>query len=177
MLYYPQLSTGSACQFPFARRTYARTVSNDLLGGASIRTSDPGAELFRWQLQYSGLTDTEWSSIEQLFLAVEGQLNTFTFLDPADNLILWSEDWTQPQWVFDPLLQLSTGIQDPLAGNGAAQLTNTGQASLSVVQLLNAPSWFQYCYSIYLRSDVPASVDVLATTAGQDLIATVTVGT
>jgi len=176
MLYYPQLSSGSVCQFPLTRRTAIRTLTNDLLGGDGVRMADSGAGLVRWQLRYSNLTDGEWSSIEQLFGAAEGRLNTFTFLDPADNLLMWSEDWTKPQWTADPMLQFSGGLQDPFGGSNAMQITNASQTSQRVVQLTNAPGWFQYCYSIYLRSALPATLQLVMTTPGRDIFTAIPVG-
>ncbi len=91
--------------------------------------ADPNDGSMRWQLQYSGLTDAEWGSIEELFEAAEGRLTTFTFLDPIDNLFVWSENWTNLVWTADPLLQLVSGVQDPLGTTNAMQVTNTAQTS------------------------------------------------
>src|ERR1700682_2104067 len=123
MLYYPQLASGALCQLPIKTRTRLRTVSNELPSGDNIRMTDPGIATVRWRLQYAGLTDGERSSIEQLFEAAEGQLTTFTFLDPTDNLLLWSDDYTKSVWTVDPLLNVTTGSADPLGGNGAMQMT------------------------------------------------------
>jgi hypothetical protein len=176
MLYYPQLSTGVISQFPISRSTTIRTISNSLPSGDSIRMSDPGAAAVGWQLQYSNLTDAEWSSLETLFKATEGQLTTFTFLDPMDNLLQWSEDWTKPVWTADPLLHVSTGISDPLGGTGAVQLTNTGQTTQRIVQSIAGASWFQYCCSIYLRSAAPATVQILLSATGQESLTQLTIG-
>ena len=168
MLYYPQLATGAISQFPVTRTATMRTVTNHLLSGDTIRMSDPAATMIRWELKYSGLTDEEWSSLEQLFEAVEGQLNTFAFLDPTDNLLAWSEDWTKSVWNADPMLQITTGIADPLGGNGAVQITNNGQATQGIVQNIAAPSWFQYCFSVYLRSAAPTDVQLIFSSTGQE---------
>ena len=176
MLYYPQLSTGVISQFPVNRRTTTRTVSNQLSSGDNIRMSDPGAATVRWQLQYSNLTDDEWTSIEQLFEATEGKLATFTFLDPIDNLLMWSEDWTKPVWSADPLLQVSAGIADPLGGTNAMQITNTSQTTQRIVQNIEGPSWFRYCCSIYLRCDTPTTVQILSSAPGQESLVAVPVG-
>jgi hypothetical protein len=177
MLYYPQLSTGVVSQFPINRRTTLRTITNTLLSGDSIRMSDPGSAVVGWQLQYSNLTDDEWSSLEQLFAATEGKLTTFTFLDPMDNLLMWSEDWTNAVWTGDPLLQVSTGIADPLGGTGAVRLTNTAQTTQRIVQSIAAASWFQYCCSIYLRSAAPSTVQILLSATGQESLTQVPVTT
>ena len=116
--------------------------------------ADTGAQKVQWRLQYSSLTDGERSSIESLFEDSQGQLNTFTFLDPTDNLLMWSEDWTQAVWAADPLLQVTGGVQDPLGGSDAMQLTNTAQTTQQIVQNTSGPS-FLYCYSVYVRARCP----------------------
>ena len=174
MLYYPQLTTGSISQFPVRRGTNMRTVANQLAGGYTIRMADTGAQKVQWQLRYSDLTDGERSSIESLFEAAEGQLNTFTFLDPTDNLLMWSEDWTQAVWTADPLLQVAGGVQDPLGGSAAVQLTNTAQTTQQVVQTTGGPSSFVYCYSVYVRSNAPATIQLVVTATGQTGLTAVT---
>jgi hypothetical protein len=176
MHHYPQLTSGSICQLPVSQRTSIRTVSNELAGGDTIRMADPGDQVMRWQLQYSGLTDAEWSSIEQLFAASEGRLSTFTFLDPTDNLLMWSEDWTKAVWTADPLIQIVNGNQDPLGGSNAAQLTNTAQTTQRIVQDIAGASWFQYCFSVYLRSDVAAVVQMVVSAGGHDSLTAISVG-
>jgi hypothetical protein len=167
MLYYPQLTSGSVCQYPVLRSTTTRTVANQLASGDTVRMSDLAAEMARWQLHYAGLTDAEVSSINELLAATEGRLNTFTFLDPIDNLLAWTEDWTNSVWTADPLLEVSIGTADPYGGTGAIQLTNTAQAAQQVSQSVAGPSWFQYCYSIYLRSDSPCAVQLLLSATSQ----------
>ncbi|MGI8745542.1 MAG: phage head spike fiber domain-containing protein [Bryobacteraceae bacterium] len=162
MLYYPQLTTGSLTHYPISRRNHRRTVTNVLADGSDIREEDPGAAQALWDLSYAHVTPSEFTSIEQLFDAVEGRLMTFTFLDPTDNLLKWSEDLTHSTWTVDPLLQIAGGIQDVLGSTGGAQLTNTAQAVQQVGQTIAAPSWFQYCFSAYLRSDAPCTVQMIA---------------
>src|ERR1700733_2162474 len=151
MLYYPQLTTGAVSQFPVARNTNMRTVANQLASGYMIGMEDTGAQKVQWQLRYSNLTDGERSSIESLFEASEGQLNTFTFLDPTDNLLMWSEDWTQPVWTADPLLNVTAGVQGPFGNSAAMQITNTAETTQQIVQKAAGPSSFVYCYSVYVR--------------------------
>ena len=176
MLYFPQLIGGSVSQYPVSRSTSVRTVSNGLLGGDAIRMADAPAAMVRWQLTYANLTDQETQAINQLFAASEGQLNTFTFLDPIDNLLTWTEDWTKPAWAADPLLMVTVGQNDPAGGTGAIQLTNTAQAVQQLSQKLAVASWFQYCFSVYLRSDAPCSVQLFASCTGQQRAQAANVG-
>ena len=176
MLYYPQLTTGSIAQFPVSRTVNMRTVANQLPGGFTIRMADTGAQKVQWRLAYSDLTDSERSSIESLFEAAEGQLTTFTFLDPTDNLLLWSEDWTQSVWTPDPLLQVTGGVADPLGGSAAMQLTNAGQTAQQIIQNTSGPSSFVYCYSVYVRSNVPATIELVVAATGQVSSTSITTG-
>jgi hypothetical protein len=175
MLYFPQLSSGAISQLPISRQTALRTVSNMLPSGDTIRMSDPGANAVSWRLQYSNLSDAEWTSVETLFEAAEGKLTTFTFLDPMDNLLLWSEDWTKPVWTADPLIHVSAGAADPVGGNAAVQITNTAQTTQRIVQSIAGPSWFQYCCSIYLRASAPTAVQILLSATGQESLTQVQV--
>src|SRR6266481_3426370 len=119
MLYYPPVT-----QYPIARRASMRTVVNALTDGSTVRAGDSAARRMRWELRYSGLTAAEWQAIEQLFAATQGQVGSFTFLDPAENLLAWSEDFSKGVWRVDPLLQVTAGIADPRGGTGAVALTN-----------------------------------------------------
>lgn len=174
MLYYPQLTTGAISQFPVRRSAAMRSVTNELTSGFTIRMADTGAQKVQWKLQYSSLTDAERSSIESLFEDSEGQLNTFTFLDPTANLLMWSEDWTQSVWAADPLLQVAGGAQDPLGGTDAMQLTNTAQTAQQIVQSTSGSSSFLYCFSVYVRSAVPATIQLVAATTGQTSLTAIT---
>jgi hypothetical protein len=176
MLYYPQLATGSVSQFPVSRRINLRSVANQLASGATIRMADIGAQTVQWRLGYSNLTDGERASIEALFQTAEGQLNTFTFLDPTDNLLMWSEDCTQAAWTADPLLQITTGAQDPFGGGAAMQLTNTAQTTRQIVQTIGGSSSDLYCYSVYLRSDAPATIQLVVAATGETALTAVTTG-
>lgn len=153
-----------------------RTVTNVLPSGFAIRMSDTGAQKVQWQLRYTSLTDTERSAIENLFESSEGQLNTFTFLDPLDNLLMWSEDWTQAVWAADPMLDVTGGLQDPMGGSGAMQLTNTSQASQQILQSAAAPSSYRYAYSVYLRSNVRAAIQLVVSGGGQTVLSMFTTG-
>lgn len=128
----------------------------------------------QWRLRYSGLTDGERTSIETLFEGSQGQLNTFTLLDPTNNLLTWSEDWTQSIWTADPMLQVSGGFSDPMGGTDAMQITNTGQAIQQVIQNIAAPSWYEYAYSVYVMSTVTATVQLVVTAASETTLTPIT---
>jgi hypothetical protein len=163
MLFYPQLSSGGTGQFPIARQETHRTVQSAMPSGATIRSSDAGADSVQWKLTYSHLTDAEWAAIEALYKAAQGRLLPFTFLDPTDNLLVWSSDLTKSVWTTDPMVTVGGGIGDPNGGTGAFQLTNGGQAQQGVGQTLPAPAGLIYAFSVYVSSAAPESVSLVAT--------------
>ena len=166
MLYYPQLTSGSVAQYPVNRRNQRRTIANTLADGSNIPMEDATFASVGWDLTYAHLTADEATSIENLFLACEGRLGTFTFLDPTDNLLNWTEDFTQKVWEPDPLLTVSGGVADPFGGSSGAQLTNTAQITQVLSQNIAGASWFQYCLSVWIRADVPTPVTLVAASSG-----------
>jgi hypothetical protein len=152
MLYFPQLSSGATGQYPIQKRRIERTVINQLPDGHTVRFADAGAEQVEWQLTFQDLADSEIASLQQFFTTCEGQLNGFTFLDPLDNLLAWSEALSQPTWEASALLQLAAGIDDPNGGTSATRVVNPTGSDLSVQQSLSAPGALVYCFSAYVRS-------------------------
>jgi hypothetical protein len=170
MLCFPQLSTGSAAQYPIVRRRRTRSIVNETPGGGRVTFSDSAAESLEWELALSGLTTQEWMVIEDLFEACGGRASDFLFLDPLDNLLGWSEDLEAAAWAAGPMLERVAGRPDPLGATRATRLVNTGQAPQRLSQTLSAPGGFQYCLSVRVRSAVPGVAKlVLATTGGEEL--------
>lgn len=151
MLVFPQLTSGGNAQYPLVRSVADRTVANVLQDGTAVKFEDVSAGRTRWTLSFESLNDTERLAIQQLFLAAEGELNTFTLLDPASNLLAWSEDLTKPVWIADPLIQATAGVADPFGGTRAWTLTNAGQATQKIAQSIAGPAGFEYCFSVYVR--------------------------
>ena len=159
---YPQLSSGSLAQFPITKQQLQRTVVNAAQDGSAIRLADPNGASTRWILSYAGLTDEEREALETFFEAAEGSLNSFTFLDPSANLLAWSDQLTNAVWQADPLLTLTGGVTDPSGGTLAWKLANSGAAPQGISQTIEAPAGYQYCLSMYLRSDQVATVTLVA---------------
>ena len=110
MLYFPQLSTGAIAQYPIEKRRLSRTVMNEASDGARVKLADPGATAVEWTLTFETLTDAERDALSQLHSAVEGRLGTFTFLDPTDNLLCWSEKLDEAVWERNSLLTVTGGV-------------------------------------------------------------------
>jgi len=152
MVVYPQLATGALSQFPIRKQHRKRTVVNTAADGATIKLSDPNGETTQWQLSYAELSDAELAALEQFFAAAEGTLNGFVFLDPAGNLLAWSNQLDNPVWTPGPFLGVAGGVSDPAGGMQAWRLTNSGAGSQDLSQMIEAPGSYLYCLSAYVRS-------------------------
>jgi len=161
MLVYPQLATGASVQFPVQRRHQMRTLVNTAADGTVIKLTDPGAATMEWQLKYAALSDAELAALLQFFTAAEGTLNSFTFVDPAANLLAWSDDLSNAVWDAAPFIASTAAIADPAGGNDAWQVVNSGAAAQDLSQTLTAPGGYLYCFSVYAKSAGPATFTLL----------------
>lgn len=175
-LYFPQLAIGSLAQYPIARRWSKTVTINNLPNGTIVSMSAPTPASVAWELRYSGLSGSEWDALESLFTSCQGRFGNFTFLDPTDNLLTWSEDFGNTVWASDAFLQVTAGIADPFVGAAAARLSNSGQAPQRITQRLSAPSWFQYCLSAYARAESPSAISLLWSSDADEVKQTFTVG-
>ncbi len=64
-------------------------------------------------------------------------------------------------WVCPSSVSLKANIADPSGGTGAFSATNNGQASQEISQMLTVPAGYQYCFSIYVLSAVPATLNLI----------------
>jgi hypothetical protein len=167
MLVFPQLVTGASALYPVTRTSIERTVVNTLGDGSTVVLADPDAAATSWELHATGMTLAEWTAIETLFLATSGMWQTFTFLDPAGNLVGDSEDFGAGAWTNGALISLTTGITDPFGTTRATRAVNAGSAAESVAQTLAVPGNFQYCLSVWARTIAASSVSLLIGTASQ----------
>jgi len=158
MIYFPQLASGATGQFPIRRQREARTVINQSCQGYQVKLADSGAAITEWHLSFDAISDQELAALEALFQAVEGRLTPFTFLDPCDNLLAWSEQQNQSVWQASPLLTLTSGVTDPTGGTAAYHISNPTGATLMLQQSINAPASLDYCLSLYARSAQSARV-------------------
>jgi hypothetical protein len=166
MLVFPQLSTGCAALYPVIRKSATRTVVNDLGDGSRVVFGDPDAETTEWELRCVGLTLEESTEIDALFQAVSGRLATFTFLDPAGNLLLHSEEFGQPGWTNGALIQLTPGVADPLGTARATHVVNAASVAGLVGQPLAVPGSFRYVLSVWAKGTGTSNLTLSATTEG-----------
>jgi hypothetical protein len=160
MAAYPQLGSGGLSQFPVQKNRRARTVVNRAADGSTIKLADPAAEVTGWLLTYTDLSDEEAAALRAFFVAAEGTLNGFTFLDPVGNLLAWSDQLDNAAWQKDPLLSLTGGMGDPRGGTQGWQLSDSGGGEQGVGQTLAAPGEYHYCLSAYVRAATATSVQL-----------------
>ena len=111
MAAYPQLESGALSQFPVQKKRRARTVVNRAADGSTIKLADPAAEVTEWLLTYTDLSDEEAAALRAFFNAAEGTLNGFTFLDPAGNLLAWSDQLDNAAWQTGSAIESDAGDQ------------------------------------------------------------------
>src|SRR5689334_1734283 len=122
MAVYPQLGSGALGQFPVRKRRRMRTVFNRASDGRTVRLQDLAGEVTEWQLGYTELNDAEAAALRAFFEECEGSLRGFTFLDPSDNLLAWSEKLDEAAWTREPYLTVTADVADPVGGTRASRL-------------------------------------------------------
>ena len=98
---------------------------------------------------------------------MSGRLQTFTFVDPSGNLLVWSEDFSQTAWQKSTLLQCQPGADDPLGSQRATSLTNVGPGSLSLAQSIAIPDSYLCCFSCFVSSPVQTNVTMTRGSASE----------
>src|SRR5580704_13243293 len=161
MLVFPQLLTGASALYPVTLKLIQRTVVNVLGDGSTVVFADPDAAATGWELHASGMTLAEWTAVESLFVAASGMWQTFTFLDPTGNLLEQSENFGAGAWTNGALIELTTGVAEPLGSTGATGVINAGEAAESVAQTLAVPGKFYYCLSVWARTDGASTVTLM----------------
>lgn len=167
MLVFPQLTTGAATLYPVRKISVRRSVVNELLDGGRVSYADPDWAEQRWEMHAIGLRRQEWAAVEALYETVNGPLRTFTFLEPAGNLLARSEEFDAPEWDNDPFIALEAGVDDPLGTARATRVTNTsGVAAGGIEQTLAVPGNFRYAASVWARAATGSEVMLAAATTG-----------
>ena len=145
-------------QFPFRAEARFRTVFHEgmraePIGAGQLSYSDPEFAERRWELALEELTDAEWEELEQLFVQCGGMARGFTFLDPTENLLAWSEAFEQEVGVKRGF-GVTPGVSDPAGGSGGATLTSGGGGG-AVTQSVATPGGYRYAGCIWARTGSP----------------------
>ncbi len=133
-------------------------IKNVLPDGTLILAADPKGSHRIWQLVYTELATADVQGLEAHFSACAGMFRGFTFIDPTENMLVWSSDLRNAPWQRKSLIQLTPGLPDPDGDTAGFTATNTGQTSLQISQTLAVPANYQYCFSLYATSAQPAEI-------------------
>jgi hypothetical protein len=148
---------------PLEREARFTSRVNRMPDFTEIRDQDQTSPLFRWNLQLGPLTDADATTLQSFYAACNGGYQTFAFLDPLDNLLQWSEDFTQAAWqkTAPSFLGITSGGSDPLGGTGAQTLANTRASVNTVSQTLAAnPQGMTLTASVWLIGSSPITLRV-----------------
>ena len=137
-----------------------RTIRNLLPDGSLVLYPDVTAQRLVWQLGYNALASEDLNALSAHFTACQGRLQAFTFIDPTDNMLSNSSNFQGSSWVCPSSVTLTANADDPGGSTGAFSATNNGQASQEISQTLAVPAGYQYCFSIYVLSAAPATVNL-----------------
>ena len=168
MLYFPQLRSGATAQYPLLKRRVGRTIASVTAEDRLQKLSDPNWSRLEWEMTFQTLTTEERTELAAFHRAAEGCLGEFTFLDPTENLLAWSGDPSQTLWTKGPLVSLASGVEDPEGGAEACRVTNSGAFAQTLQQTIQGPGWFQYCFSLYVRSQSAGVLGVYRSTGGNE---------
>src|SRR5260221_2589732 len=161
------------CTLPMTRQSRYTTRINRMPDLAETRTGDQLGPLFRWDLQLGPLSDADAAAIQDFYAARNGGYESFAFLDPLDNLLQWSEDFSQAVWQKSSPANfaVSSGVSDPLGGSAAQTLSNTSGATNTMSQTLLAnPQGSTFTASVWLQGSAMVTPQVtlrLTDAAGQ----------
>src|SRR5579872_6300649 len=92
------LSTGAIARYPMARQRRYSTKQVDFADFSRQAAPLLSTPLMNWDITLSQLTDAEFADINQFFDQQQGSNGTFTFVDPWDNLLQYSETFENSAW-------------------------------------------------------------------------------
>jgi hypothetical protein len=148
---------------PLARESRFTSRINRTPDYTEMRAQDQTGPLFRWNLQLGPLSDAEATTLQNFYATCNGGYQTFAFLDPLDNLLQWSEDFSQACWhaTLPSSFNVASGGSDPLGGSGAQTVTNSSASVNTVSQTLAAsPQGITLTASVWLKGSAPITLHV-----------------
>jgi hypothetical protein len=166
MRFFPSILPGNAIQYPVKRRRNQRVIENVTPGGGLYQAVDAGRSWWYWELAYQDIGSQQRQALDGLFDECKGRLLPFVFLDPFENLVSYSEDFSQPAWGKEANIVAVGSQLDPFGSNRAFRLSNASGAAGSILQQVYIPSWVPYTVSCWLRANGSAAVEILAHPSG-----------
>lgn len=159
-MYFPVLRSGVAVQYPVSRTEEFWLAEAETPGGGVWRSLTGRSPLRRWRIELDEISDEEAAALASFYEECRGGWATFSFADPLGNLLVWSEDLSQPVWKKSP------GITVNRAGGeaGAAEflvVNGSGAAGLLWQDLDLAPG-AAVCFSCEIQGSPGQEASLLA---------------
>jgi hypothetical protein len=165
MLIFPQLSSGASTQYPVIRQFSQRSIQSVMEDGTIMSLPDIAASYLAWKVAFRDLSDREANVLRSFFASAQGNLQSFIFLDPTANLLVWSEDFSKAAWQTAGLI-FDNNVPDPFGANRATRAHNNSTGVLTIAQQTQIPGLAQTCFSVYLRSVEPVTASLTRSAGG-----------
>jgi hypothetical protein len=159
MAFYPQINSNMIItQLPYATSqewgTVVQPVETGMRWSFPLRGSGlsgyPTGPLFRFSINYVNITDSEINTLFTFFQSVRGCWLPFSFLDPAGNLLQFSETFSNSAWT--KTSSLTPGQPDPLGYGDRATTATTGSLKAVVGPSSGGMSGFVVCASAWVKA-------------------------
>jgi hypothetical protein len=160
-LFFPELISGTYAQYPIRKSLAIRAIRNMLLDGSVISAPDFAANRIVWNLSYVELSFSDCDLLRQFYQLCVGGLHRFTFIDPTDNMLRSSSDFNASDWQIPEAVEVQSAGLAQSVGYPAYRFTNTAQAGQLVSQKVSVPSGLQSCFSIYVKSSVESTIELI----------------
>jgi hypothetical protein len=164
MPFFPQInSTGIITQIPYTFRSNFSTSEVTFPSGVKHTwgwrgmglTNCPTGPLGSWELNYMAITDAEVAVLKTFYESMMGKLGEFIYLDPAGNLLDYSEDFTQ--WG-----TASGAVTDPFGGSRA--MTASGTLSRTASGLA---AGYKYNGSVWVKPTAQRAITIAVGSASK----------
>ena len=131
------LSSGSIARYPLSTKETFRTLVNKFADDSRQTAALRAFPLSQWVVNLTMLQDSEASDWKDLFEAVLAGYAPFSFIDPWDNLLQYSEQQETSPWAATSLSAVATSaIADPFGATASGRIrevtvTTFGTATLN----------------------------------------------
>lgn len=130
------LSTGALARYPMARSRKYATKQIDFADFSRQTAPLLSTALMNWDVTLAQLTDSEIADCSAFFDAQQGSYGTFTFIDPWDNLLKYSEEFENSVWLSGGAGGMYVGENYLLNSQNFSQsswgVSNTGSSNATI---------------------------------------------
>ena len=152
MAIFPALNAnGLYTQLPYGVSQAFLTSTEAQANGRRYASAQRTEPLRRFSVTYSQLTDAEASVLEAFFDQMKGRYGQFGWLDPAGNLVRYSEDFGHGTWVKQNVTS-GAAVADPFGGMRATALAFSGLGVLKTDLEPVGLAGYTLCASAWLKA-------------------------